>query len=317
MYELTPIIPMKLPDTERNVFAANSGHGLGPNQIQAIQDLFDQATNHNDPKITKMVKQQIQSNIEKYKSCGNTVGYFETKSINDTSGRKIRESITTRTPMKMGTSNGFEPHVIGIYYAYDKHFEKYREYGISPGDVFLWMQYENTNIKRETILSDTSKKECFCGKKKLESNEVSEDLKTNEVSEDLESNEVSEDLESNGAKDMKTNNGVYQEYLDPETANNVELMKSAILDSVERSLKGISGKVQIFENSRKITTKKERRGCNGIYVSEKVYKSLKRGGEIYEEVLRIFKVKLVVRKPPGRKRADADETMTRLCEISW
>ena len=133
------------------------------------------------------------------------------------------------------------------------------------------------------------------------------DLEINKA-EDLEINKA-EDLEINGAKDLEIN-GACCEYLDPETANDVELMKSAVISKIEKT-PGIIA-------SRKITSKNAGgTKCGGIYVSYDVYRSLKRGGEIYEEVLRRFKVKLVVRKPPGRKRADADETMTRLCEISW
>ena len=280
MYELTPIIPIKLPDTERNVFAANSGHGLGPNQIQAIQDLFDQATNHNDPKITLLVKQQILTNLEKYKSSGNTLGNFESLGINEISGRKIQESITTQTPMKMGSSNGFKPNVIGIFYAYDKNVEKYSQYGIRPGDVFLWMQYENKDKKREIILPKTTGDELFC--------------KTTECGEKLESN------------------GTCAEDLDPKTACDVELMKSAILDSVERSITNVAGKII----SRKITSNNAGGlRWTGIYVSNEVFDALKKG-DIYEEVLRRFKVKLVLKQPRGRKPAD-ETTMTRLCEISW
>jgi hypothetical protein len=279
MYELTPIIPIKLPDTERNVFAANSGHGLGPNQIQAIQDLFDQATNHNVPNVTQLVKQQIQTNLEKNKSCGNK-GTFESLGITEISGRKIQESITTRTPMKMGSSNGFKPNVIGIFYAYDKNVEQYSQYGIRPGDVFLWMQYENKDKKREIILPKTTRDELFC--------------RTTECGEKLESN------------------GACAEDLDPNTATDVELMKSAVISTVERSLEKIPGLI----SSRKITSNKAGgMRWTGIYVSNEVFIALQKKGEIYEEVLRRFKVKLDLKQPRGRK--PADETMIRLCEISW
>lgn len=279
MFELTPIIPIKLPYNEKFAAQSRQGHGLGPNQIQAIQDLFDQATNHNDANTTKMVKEQIKTNLEKYKSCEKSLGNFESLGINEISGRKIQESITTRTPMKMGSSNGFKPHVIGIFYAYDNNFEKYSQYGIRPGDVFLWMQYENKDKKRE-ILPKTTGDELFC--------------RTTECGEILESN------------------GACAEDLDPETANNVELLKSAVISRVERSFEKIPGIIA----SRKITS--NRAGglrWSGIYVSNEVFTSLQRGGAIYEEVLRRFKVKLVLKQPRGRK--PADETMIRLCEISW
>ena len=278
MYELTPTIPMKLPDTERNVFAANSGHGLGPNQIQAIQDLFDQATNHNDPTITLLVKQQILINLEKYKSSGNTLGNFESLGINEISGRKIQESITTRTPMKMGSSNGFKPNVIGIFYAYDKNVEKYSQYGIRPGDVFLWMQYENKDKPRETILPKTTEKELFCR-----------------------TTECGETLESNGACGME---------LAKETACDVNVMKTAIISRIEKKMDG-------WIDSRKITSNNAGgTRWTGIYVSNEVFIALQKRGEIYEEVLRRFKVKLVLKPRRGRKPAD-ETTMTRLCEISW
>jgi hypothetical protein len=279
-FELTPIIPIKLPESERNVFAAmKRGCGLGPNQIQAIQDLFDRAPNYNDANNTQIVREQIQSNLERYKLCGLQKGLFERLNVNERSAIKIQESITTRTPMKMGSSNGFKPGVIGIFYAYDDNFEKYAQYGIRPGDVFLWMQYENKDKKRETILPKTTRDELFC--------------RTTECGETLESN------------------GACAEDLDPETANDVTLMRSAVISRVERSFEKIPGIIA----SKKITSNKAGgMRWTGIYVSNEVFESLQKGA-IYEEVLRRFKVKLVLKQPRGRK--PSDETMIRLCEISW
>jgi hypothetical protein len=116
--------------------------------------------------------------------------------------------------------------------------------------------------------------------------------------------ECGEILESNGA---------CAEDLDPETANNVELLKSAVISRVERSFEKIPGIIA----SRKITSNNAGgTKWSGIYVSNEVYLSLQRGGDIYEEVLKRFKVKLCLKKPLGRNRL-IDETMKRLCEISW
>ena len=114
--------------------------------------------------------------------------------------------------------------------------------------------------------------------------------------------ECGEILESNGA---------CAEDLDPDTANNVELLKSAVISRVERSFEKIPGIIA----SRKITS--NRAGglrWSGIYVSNEVFTSLKKEGDIYEEVLRRFNVKLVFKRPPGRPTV---EPMVRLSEISW
>jgi hypothetical protein len=94
-----------------------------------------------------------------------------------------------------------------------------------------------------------------------------------------------------------------------ETANDVDVMKTAIISRIGTKMDG-------WIDSRKITSNNAGgTRWSGIYVSNEVFIALQKRGEIYEEVLRIFKVKLVLKQPRGRK--PCDETMIRLCEISW
>ena len=154
MFELTPIIPIKLPESVK-LAAMTRGRGLGPIQIQEIQDIFERSSNLNQEDVTQKVREQILENAKKYKSTEISTGLFESLAMNERSANKIHESIRTQFPSKMGSSNGFKQNVIGIFYAYDD----FKEYGIMEGDAFLWMQYENKDKPRETILPKTTEKE--------------------------------------------------------------------------------------------------------------------------------------------------------------
>jgi len=273
MFELTPIIPIKLPESVK-LAAMTHGRGLGPIQIQEIQDIFERSINLNQEDVIQKVREQILANAKEYKSSENSTGLFESLAMNERSANKIHESIRTRIPSKMGSSNGFKQNVIGIFYAYDD----FKQYGIMEGDAFLWMQYENKDKPRETILPKTTGDELFCR-----------------------TTECGETLESNGACGME---------LAKETACDVNLMKTAIISRIETKMDG-------WIDSRKITSNNAGgTRWTGIYVSNEVFIALQKRGEIYEEVLRRFKVKLVLKQPRGRKPAD-ETTMTRLCEISW
>jgi len=280
-----PCVPIKFPrgveglDKRYQEFMA---HRLGENAISLIPELYRSGENHNNTTLKEALDKLVTDNMQYYTE-GTTQGkLFAKHTINDNSARKICETIKTKKPDHLGSSNGTTENgrQICIFVA-DKDFT---EYGIEHGDVFLWAVVKVPPLegKRddEVPLSKTTTNELFC--------------RTTECGEILESN------------------GACAEDLDPETANDVELLKSAVISRVERSFEKIPGIIA----SRKITS--NRAGglrWGGIYVSNEVFTSLQRGGAIYEEVLRRFKVKLVLKQPRGRK--PADETMIRLCEISW
>jgi hypothetical protein len=107
-------------------------------------------------------------------------------------------------------------------------------------------------------------------------------------------------------------NGQCSEDLAPETANDVDLMKNAILNRVERSLQIIEGLII----SRNITSNKSMGSrWDGIYVSNEVLEALTKGGRIYEEVKARHGLKLKCEKQRGKKVSG--ETMIRLLQISW
>jgi hypothetical protein len=249
--------------------------------ISLIPELYLTGENHNLEKVKEALDELVRENMELYVEKTRQGELFTKHTINDSSARRICDSIRTKMPNHLGSSNGTKEggRQIGIYVA-NKDFT---EYGIEEGDVFLWavvkVPLEGKKNNDEVLLSDTSKKEVFCGK----------------------TTECGETLESNGACGME---------LAKETACDVVVMKTAIISRIETKMDG-------WIDSRKITSNNAGgTKWSGIYVSNDVYISLKRGGEIYEEVLRRFKVKLCLKKPLGRNRL-IDETMKRLCEISW
>ena len=107
-------------------------------------------------------------------------------------------------------------------------------------------------------------------------------------------------------------NGQCSEDLVPETANDVDLMKNAVINRVERSLQDIKGLII----SRNITSNKSvGSSWSGIYVSKEVFEALAKGGVIYEEVKEKHGLKLKCEKQRGKKVSG--ERMIRLIQISW
>lgn len=281
-----PCVPVKFPrgvedldDRYRKFKAAR----LGENTISLIPELYHTGDNHNETTLKEALDKLVTENMQYYAEGSKSQGeLFAKHTINENSARKICDTISTKIPDYLGSSNGSteKGRQICIFVA-DKDFT---EYGIEDGDVFLWAAVKVTLEGKGNIcdvpLSKANGLEAYC-----RMTECGEIVKTN---------------------------GACAEDLDPETANNVEMLKSAVISRVERSFENIPGIIA----SRKITS--NRAGgmrWSGIYVSNEVFTSLQRGA-IYEEVLKRFKVKLVLKQPRGRKPAD-ETTMTRLCEISW
>jgi hypothetical protein len=117
-------------------------------------------------------------------------------------------------------------------------------------------------------------------------------------------------MTENGA--IVPSNGQCSEDLDPATAEDVELMKNAILSRVERSLQKIDGLII----SRNITSNKSVGSrWSGIYVTNEVLVALTKGGRIFEEVKTRHGLKLKCEKQRGKKVSG--EIMIRLIQISW
>jgi hypothetical protein len=255
---------------------------LDKTQISLIPEMYREGINYNQPDIKNALDELLEENMTIYqKNPERPYGtLFAKHTINEDAAKRIRESLRTRKACSLGSSNRLKKggRQIGIYIApNDKDFT---EYGIEAGDVFLWtfvqVRLDKKNVE-EVNLPKTTEKELFCR-----------------------TTECGETLESNGACGME---------LAKETANDVDVMKTAIISRIGTKMDG-------WIDSRKITSNNAGgTRWSGIYVSNEVFNALQKRGEIYEEVLRRFKVKLVLKQPRGRK--PCDETMIRLCEISW
>jgi hypothetical protein len=253
---------------------------LDKTQIRLIPEMYREGINYNQPEIKNALDKLLKENMAIYQK-DPEMPYstlFAKHTINEDAAKRIHESLRTRKACSLGSSNRLKKggRQIGIYIApNDKDFT---QYGIEAGDVFLWTFVEiELDENKDVQLPKTTEKELFCR-----------------------TTECGETLESNGACGME---------LAKETANDVDVMKTAIISRIGTKMDG-------WIDSRKITSNNAGgTRWSGIYVSNEVFIALQKRGEIYEEVLRIFKVKLVLKQPRGRK--PCDETMIRLCEISW
>jgi hypothetical protein len=203
------------------------------------------------------------------------------KSIRDTTAKNIAEAILERKEKKLGSSAGVDFGKIGVYIAKDS----FQQYGIKKGSIFIFRQYlkeekESEEPEWKKNIPKTTRKEVFC--------------RVTEMG------------------NVVPSNGQCSEDLDPETANDVKMMKNAIMNRVERSLQRIEGLII----SRNITSNKSVGSrWSGIYVSNEVLEALTKGGRIYEDVKAIHGVILKCEKQRGKKVSG--EILIRLIQISW
>jgi hypothetical protein len=204
------------------------------------------------------------------------------KTIKEKTAKNISEAIANKREQKLGSSFGVDFGKIGVYVAR----ESFQQYGkIKKGSIFIFRQYlkgvreSEVPVWKQNI-PKTTRKEVFCRMTEM--------------------------------GDVVPSNGQCSEDLAPETANDVELMKNAILSRVERSLQRIEGLII----SRNITSNRSVSSIwSGIYVSNEVLEALTKGGMIYEEVKARHGLKLKCEKQRGKKVSG--ETMIRLIQISW
>jgi hypothetical protein len=105
-------------------------------------------------------------------------------------------------------------------------------------------------------------------------------------------------------------NGQCSEDLDPSTSNNLELMKNAIMNRIERSFQEVDGLII----SRSITSNKgDESTWTGIYVTCEVLNALKKGGVIYNEARMKYGVKIKC----SRVMLELYSVMCRIGTISW
>jgi hypothetical protein len=203
------------------------------------------------------------------------------RTIKESTARNISEAISNQREQKLGIANGVDFGKIGVYVAR----ETFQEYGIKKGSIFIFRQYlkqekEGDETFWKVNIPKTTRKEVFCRMTEM--------------------------------GDVVPSNGQCSEDLSPETANDVDLMKNAIINRVDRSLQQIKGLII----SRNITSNKSVGSrWSGIYVSNEVLEALTKGGVIYEEVKVKHGLKLKCEKQRGKKVSG--ETMIRLIQISW
>jgi hypothetical protein len=203
------------------------------------------------------------------------------RTIKESTAKNISEAIANEREQKLGIANGIDFGKIGVYVAR----ESFQQYGIKKGSIFIFRQYKKGERESDEPvwkqnIPKTTRKEVFCRMTEM--------------------------------GDVVPSNGQCSEDLAPETANDVELMKNAILSRVERSLQRIEGLII----SRNITSNRSVSSrWSGIYVSNEVLEALTKGGMIYEEVKARHGLKLKCEKQRGKKVSG--ETMIRLIQISW
>lgn len=199
------------------------------------------------------------------------------RTINERSAVSIWTAFQTKEASHLGEANDMDLERIGIYVAK----ERFHGTGIMKGDIFIFRQEERTFTSGErskALVPTTTKREVFC--------------RTTE----------------NG--ELIASNGQCSEDLDPGTSVNMDLMMNAVMSRIERSLEEVDGLII----SRSITSN---RGIGstwtGIYVSHEIRDALKKGGLIYEEAKRRFKVKISCTGVLLEKTG----IMCRITKISW
>jgi len=198
------------------------------------------------------------------------------RTMREGTAKNISEAIATRSEKKLGSAAGIDFGKIGVFVAR----ESFQSYGIKKGSIFIFRQYLKEEPVWKINIPKTTRKEVFCR------------------------------MTENGA--IIPSNGQCSEDLDPLTAENIDLMKNAILSRVERSLQKIEGLII----SRNITSNKSVGSrWSGIYVTNEVLTALTKGGIIFEEVKAKHGLKLKCEKQRGKKVSG--EIMIRLIQISW
>lgn len=196
--------------------------------------------------------------------------------INETSAVSIWTAFSTKEASHLGSACDMDIEKIGVYVA-DRSFTGT---GIKRGDIFIFRQEERNHRGEESkdLIPPTTKREVFC--------------RTTE----------------NGQ--LIASNGQCSEDLDPGTSNNLELMKNAIMNRIERSFEEVEGLII----SRSITSNKGVGSTwNGIYVTGEILNALKKDGVIYQEAKARFNVKIKC----SRVILEMTGVMCRIGTISW
>lgn len=275
----SPIIPIRITSTRidgsDDVDMLDSAK-MDEYQIVAIQSAFHsgQYEDLNSEEVQEETKRMIEDLPE-------DSAHWVKRTIKESTAKHISEAIENKREQKLGIANGVDFGKIGVYVAR----ESFQQYGIKKGSIFIFRQYLKEERESEVPLwkvniPKTTRKEVFCRMTEM--------------------------------GDVVPSNGQCSEDLAPETANDVELMKNAILSRVDRSLQRIEGLII----SRNITSNKSVSSrWSGIYVSNEVLEALTKGGMIYEEVKARHGLKLKCEKQRGKKVSG--EILIRLIQISW
>ena len=273
----SPIIPVKITSLTIDGSEESDIFTLNTKKkINAVKNAF--LENQYEDRNSEEVQAETRKMIENLPEDGT---HWVIKTFKEKTAKNIADAINERTEKKLGSSAGVDFGKIGVYIAK----ESFLQYGIKKGSIFIFRQYMKEEREDDVPLwkkniPKTTGKEVFCRMTEMGS--------------------------------IVPSNGQCSEDLAPETANDVDLMKNAILNRVERSLQIIEGLII----SRNITSNKSMGSrWDGIYVSNEVLESLTKGGIIYEEVKARHGLKLKCEKQRGKKVSG--EIMIRLLQISW
>ena len=276
--EKVPTIPVKITTTTidgSDDVDMITSRKLTREQILCLKAVFHEGLvqDFNSEATKEKTKKMVMDLPEE----GDYINFCGKRTINQISAVSIWTAFQTKEPIHLGEANGMDLERIGVYVAR----QSFTGTGIRDGDIFVFRQ-EKRNFtsgeRSKALVPTTTKREVFC--------------RTTE----------------NG--ELIASNGQCSEDLDPGTSVNLDLMMNAVMSRIERSLEEVDGLII----SRSITSN---RGIGstwtGIYVTNGIRIALKKGGLIYEEAKRRFKVKISCTGVLLEKTG----LMCRITNISW
>ena len=197
---------------------------------------------------------------------------------------KVPETLVLKKPFILGNGCGFESNdsenIIMLCYIFTT--DAFEDIGIRQNDAFLICRTKSVNIE-ECNINRTTKKETFSRTLNFESSETI------------------------------ANTDSYSLSIKPETCSNIDLMYEEIEYFIKLSEKSANTARYITSNKDAFSSK-----WDGILVTDEVFLSLLKNGEIYNKIKNNnpkLKIKLKVHKAVGKQVRE--KNMIRLTKISW